>query len=101
MPGTKAGGLKTRAALYAKDKDFYKKIGKMGGAVSSPTKGFGFSKERARRAGLKSRRGPQYKYALLWKSGALLKGFNTLDELNEFKVKEPYNRYNLTIKQRF
>lgn len=61
MSGTKAGGIraaKTNKKLHGKD--FYSKIGKKGGLVSTPTGGFGSPKkdengltgpERARLAG--------------------------------------------------
>lgn len=64
MAGTKEGGRK--AAATNKEKhgdDFYKKIGKMGGAKSHPeTRPFALNPDLARRAGrnggAKSRRGP-------------------------------------------
>lgn len=39
MPGTKAGGIKVRDSNLAKDPDYYKKIGKIGGS-SGNTGGF-------------------------------------------------------------
>lgn len=57
MPGTKAGGAK--AAQTNKDRygaDFYKNIGKEGGMVRRPNKGFGGNKELARAAGAKGGR---------------------------------------------
>lgn len=67
MPGTKSGGVKARDANYAKHgKDFYKRIGKMGGQSGRGPNykgGFASDPELARRAGQKggriSRRGPE------------------------------------------
>ncbi len=61
MPGTKAGGAKTRETMYAKyGKDVYAKIGAIGGA-NGHTGGFYANRELASRAGKKgghiSRRG--------------------------------------------
>lgn len=54
MSGTKAGGLKTRETIRKRyGDDWYVKIGKMGGSVSSPNKGFGSNHERAVTAGRK------------------------------------------------
>jgi hypothetical protein len=42
MGNTKAGGLKTRQTNLAKyGADYYKEIGKLGGSVKHPKKGFG------------------------------------------------------------
>ena len=42
MVGTKTGGAKARETNYEKHgRDFYKRIGKRGGSVSTPTGGFG------------------------------------------------------------
>lgn len=62
MAGSKAGGAKaSRTNIKKYGKDYYSTIGKMGGSVSSPKKGFGSSHERAVVAGKKggsaSRRG--------------------------------------------
>lgn len=60
MPGTVAGGQKTRAKVLAADPDFYKKIGAIGGANGNAG-GFAANRELASKAGriggLKSRRG--------------------------------------------
>ena len=60
MAGTKAGALKSRATILAKDPDFYKRIGQKGGQ-NGHTGGFASDPELARRAGAKggriSRRG--------------------------------------------
>jgi hypothetical protein len=51
MAGNKAGGTKTAAANKVKyGKDFYKRIGAMGGAKGT-TGGFAANRELARRAG--------------------------------------------------
>ena len=62
MPGTTQGGLKAREKNLAKDPDFYKKIGAIGGKKGT-TGGFGqgeIGRQRAskygRIGGLKSRR---------------------------------------------
>lgn len=54
MPGTSKGGLKaakTNKKLYGED--FYKTIGKIGGAAVTGMKGFALDPERASRAGRK------------------------------------------------
>jgi general stress protein YciG len=55
MAGNKIGGHKTRETNYEKyGRDFYKKIGAIGGSRGSAdgvTKGFASDVERARRAG--------------------------------------------------
>lgn len=60
MAGTKAGGLKAKAANLKKDPNFYAKIGQKGGKAST-TGGFAANPELARKAGAKggriSRRG--------------------------------------------
>lgn len=43
MPGNKEGGLKTRDKNLANDPDYYKKLGKLGGAISH-NGGFGSQK---------------------------------------------------------
>lgn len=66
MAGSKAGGHKTRETNYEKyGKDFYKRIGALGGVKGSADgviKGFASDPERARRAGMIggkiSKRGP-------------------------------------------
>lgn len=62
MAGTLEGGLKARDKNLAKDPDFYKRIGSIGGKAKVPTKGFASNPELARIAGAKggriSRRGP-------------------------------------------
>lgn len=55
MAGTKAGGIKASQANLAKDPDFYKKIGAMGGKKSG-TGGFFANRELARTAGAKGGR---------------------------------------------
>lgn len=47
------GGKKVAAKMLARDPDFYKKIGALGGAAKWPTKGFGGDKQRASNAGKK------------------------------------------------
>ena len=58
MAGTIPGGIaaaNTNKTKYGSD--YYQKIGKMGGSVKSPTKGFGsMSKEKIREAGAKGGR---------------------------------------------
>lgn len=52
MPGTQDGGKKAalkNTELYGPN--FYREIGKIGGSVRHPNKGFGNDKERAREAG--------------------------------------------------
>lgn len=60
MAGTKAGGLKTKAKNLARNPDFYKDIGRIGGKASN-TGGFAANRELASIAGAKggriSRRG--------------------------------------------
>lgn len=54
MVGCREGGLKAKAKLLAKDKDFYRKIGRLGGmAEATEPKGFACNPERARIAGAK------------------------------------------------
>lgn len=62
MSGTKAGGLKARETnLRKQGKDFYRRIGRIGGK-NGHTGGFASNPDLARRAGAKggriSRRGP-------------------------------------------
>ena len=66
MSGTVAGGIKTREIFYEKyGRDYFKNIGRKGGEVCNPYKGFGSSQERAKRAGSiggkLSKRGPAKK----------------------------------------
>lgn len=60
MARTREGGLKTKAKNLARNPDFYKDIGRIGGMASN-TGGFAASRELARIAGAKggriSRRG--------------------------------------------
>lgn len=58
MSQTKEGGQRTKQTIIDKyGPDYYQKIGKMGGSVKSPTKGFGsMSKEKIREAGAKGGR---------------------------------------------
>lgn len=54
MAGNRDGGLKAKAKLLAKDKDFYKRIGRLGGMTeTSEPKGFACNPELARIAGAK------------------------------------------------
>lgn len=67
MVGTHSGALKAKQKILARDKDFYRKIGRIGGmAETSAPKGFACDIERARKAGSKggkiSKRG-EAKYA--------------------------------------
>lgn len=55
MPGTKLGGQKAAAKNLAKDPDFYKKIGTIGGK-NGTTGGFFANPELARIAGAKGGR---------------------------------------------
>lgn len=41
MSGNAVGGKKAAAINIANDPDFYRKIGRLGGRVKSPLKGFG------------------------------------------------------------
>ena len=57
MSGTKEGGIKARQTNYEKNgKDFYKRIGSLGGRVSGIKKGFALNPELARKAGKKGGR---------------------------------------------
>lgn len=60
MAGTREGGLKTKAKNLARNPDFYKDIGRLGGMTSN-TGGFAANRELASIAGAKggriSRRG--------------------------------------------
>lgn len=57
MSGCREGGLKTKAKLLAKDKDFYRKIGRLGGmAEATEPKGFACHPDLARIAGAKGGR---------------------------------------------
>lgn len=65
MAGTKEGGLKGKQTLYKKyGEDYFKEMGRKGGMVSSPLKGFGSNRQRAVDAGRKggkiSKRGKHY-----------------------------------------
>lgn len=53
MAGTIAGGNKSYLRIVAKDPDFYKRIGRLGGMAKHPNKGFGADKKRAIEAGRK------------------------------------------------
>jgi len=55
VSGTKAGGLKARDRNLAKDPDFYKKIGAIGGRLGT-TGGFAADRKLARIAGAKGGR---------------------------------------------
>ena len=57
MSGTKEGGIKARNANYERNgKDFYKRIGHLGGSVRGIKKGFALNPELARKAGRKGGR---------------------------------------------
>ena len=51
MPGTKAGGIKTRDKNKEKDPEYYSKIGSRGGQKKNPLKGFGSNRDLASTAG--------------------------------------------------
>ena len=55
MAGTREGGLKARAANLARDPDFYRNIGRIGGR-NGHTGGFAANPELARIAGAKGGR---------------------------------------------
>lgn len=66
MAGTKEGGQKARDTNIAKyGKNFYVRVGAIGGKACTPSKGFGSNPERAvlagRIGGQISRRGPSKK----------------------------------------
>ena len=57
MVGSREGGLKAKQKILANDKDFYRKIGRLGGsAETSEPKGFACNPELARIAGAKGGR---------------------------------------------
>lgn len=57
MAGTKAGGVKAaRTNKLTHGKDFYKRIGKIGGSKKGILKGFALNRELARIAGAKGGR---------------------------------------------
>lgn len=47
MAGSKAGAAKAKAKLLAKDPDYFKKLGMIGGKAQIATKGFGTHKDKA------------------------------------------------------
>lgn len=54
MSGSREGGLKAKQTILARDKDFYKRIGRLGGMTeTSEPKGFACNPELARKAGAK------------------------------------------------
>lgn len=53
MSGTKAGGQKIREANLVKNPNYYKELGRLGGAIRNPNKGFGTNRDLARTAGAK------------------------------------------------
>lgn len=53
MAGTKDGALRARDTNLAKDPNFYREIGMIGGRACVETKGFGSNPELAREAGRK------------------------------------------------
>lgn len=72
MAGTKAGGIKTRETILARDPDHYRKVGALGGKKTYESGklalvSFASDPERARRAGAKggyiSRRGKKHETA--------------------------------------
>ena len=57
MSGTKAGGIKARNTNYERNgKDFFRRIGAIGGRVSGIKKGFALNPELAKKAGRKGGR---------------------------------------------
>lgn len=57
MAGNRSGALKAKQKILAKDKDFYRKIGRLGGmAETFAPKGFACNPERAKIAGAKGGR---------------------------------------------
>ena len=57
MSGCREGGLKAKQKILAKDKDFYRKIGRLGGSAETfEPKGFACNRELARKAGAKGGR---------------------------------------------
>lgn len=57
MSGSRSGGLKAKQTILARDKDFYKRIGRIGGMTETfAPKGFACNPERARFAGAKGGR---------------------------------------------
>lgn len=89
MTGTKAGGLKAAAKNKARDPDFYKKIGKKGGA-NGHTGGFAANPELAKIAGAKggrkSKRGPAKRDA--FNSSFKYKKDGTLYKKDQEKMKQ-------------
>lgn len=53
MAGNHTGGLRARDKNLAKDPDFYRKIGSVGGRACVDTKGFGSDRGKAMEAGRK------------------------------------------------
>lgn len=57
MSGTRAGGLKSSKKIMARDPDFYKRIGKIGGSKTFGNKGFAvMDKDKLREAARKGGR---------------------------------------------
>jgi general stress protein YciG len=56
MVGTKAGGLKAAKKNIAKNPNFYRDAGRIGGMVTGVEKGFAANRELARLAGAKGGR---------------------------------------------
>lgn len=73
MSGTRAGGLKAAAKNKKRQgKDYYRKIGRIGGSATTGMKGFALSHKRAVEAGALggsiSKRGTQYSIAFIRKT---------------------------------
>ena len=73
MSGTRTGGLKSAAKIKkSQGKDYYRKIGRIGGSATTGMKGFALSHKRAVEAGALggsiSKRGPQYSIAFIRKT---------------------------------
>lgn len=73
MSGTREGGLKSAAKIRkSQGKDFYRKIGHIGGSATTGMKGFALNHKRAVESGALggsiSKRGPQYSIAFIRKT---------------------------------
>ena len=70
MSGTRTGGLKAAAKIKKRQgKDYYRKLGRIGGSATTGMKGFALNHEKAVEAGALggsiSKRGPQYSSAFI------------------------------------
>jgi general stress protein YciG len=72
MSGNHTGGLKARDKNLARDADFYKRIGALGGPATNPNKGFGSDRQRAAEAGRKAGKLSKIGYKYLYTK----RGFN-------------------------